>query len=449
MAFKGFRTSIIIRLCFIILAITGMVYFALVQQQWPTTIFIGVILLFLIIDLFRFVEQTNKKLTRFLESVKYSDFSTAFTTDNKLGKTFKGLNEAFNQVMEAFRSTRAEKEEHLNYLHTVVQHVGTGLLSFDTNGNIELMNTFARRYLGVPRLNNIKKLKDQDQVLYDILINLRPGRKALYQKNQNIQLSISTTNLKLRGKAIKLISLQNIRSELQQKEIESWQNLTRVLRHEIMNSMTPIASLTSTLNAIIKEDFQQNNEGFMVLQDTKTDLEEGLTTISSRSEALIRFVDAYRDYTNIPAPTIKQIQVKSLLEHVVQLMKSELDHHQLDLKISLKPEGMTIRADVELLEMVLINLLKNALEAVSEIHPPRLEVMAFIDGEQHTIIQVSDNGPGILPEALERIFIPFYTTKKSGSGIGLALSRQIMQLHQGSLEVHSEPNVKTTFSMIF
>jgi nitrogen fixation/metabolism regulation signal transduction histidine kinase len=407
------------------------------------------VIIFQLFDIIRYVEKTNRKLTRFLESIKYSDFSSGFAYDNKLGRSFRQLNKAFNEVLEAFRQARAEKEEHLNYLHTIVQHVSTGLISFDTEGNVGLINTTAKRFLQAPQIRNIAELKPIHPEIYRQLNELAPGNKALIRKSSDVSLAMHATELRMRGQTYKLVALQNIEAELQQKEVEAWQNLTRVLRHEIMNSITPIASLTETLNQILQEDLEKKNGGYYIEHESIEDLSDGLTTIENRSKGLIRFVDAYRDYTSIPKPKFSNVLIQKMFSHINNLLSAEMESLGIEFRISLTPENLEIFADRELIEMVLINLIKNAKESILQISEPILELRGRLDSDQRVIIEVKDNGPGIIAEAMDRIFIPFYSTKKNGSGIGLALSRQIMQMHNGSLRVKSEPDIYTIFTLHF
>jgi nitrogen fixation/metabolism regulation signal transduction histidine kinase len=451
MGFSNYRISVIIRVLLIFISTYLFIHLLGYENKYVSPLIIGVIIVIQLYDLFRYVETTNRKLTRFLESIKYSDFSSGFTYDNKLGRTFKELNKAFNDVLEAFRIARAEKEEHLNYLHTVVQHVSTGLLSFDHEGQIGIINTTAKRFLQTPQIRNLIELKPRNPELYKKLIAMKPGDKALIRNTNDISLAIHATELRLRGKTFKLIALQNIQTELQQKEIEAWQNLTRVLRHEIMNSITPIASLTETLNQILKEDIkkQDGTENFSLEEESVEDLRDGLNTIENRSKGLVRFVDAYRDYTTIPKPKFANISLSKLFDHINHLLGAEMKSLEIEFIISLTPEDLVITADKELIEMVIINLIKNAKEALVEKGEGKVELRGRIDTNRRAIIEVKDNGPGIIKEALDRIFIPFYSTKRDGSGIGLALSRQIMQLHHGSLTVKSEPDIYTIFTLQF
>ena len=407
-----------------------------------------VIVIFQLADIFRFVGQTNRKLTRFLESVKYSDFISGFTSDNKLGKSFKDLNIAFNEVLEAFRKARSEKEEHWQYLNSVVQQVRTGILSFDGHGNIQLINANAKKFIGSTAIRNIRELIQFNPRLYHALNSAGPGKSELYKGSNELHLTIQATALRIRGTDVKLITLQNIQPELQKQELEAWQNLTRVLRHEIMNSITPISSLTSTLREILDHEMERKNSHYELKEEGAEDLREGLSTIENRSKGLIKFIDAYREYTSLPKPKMSLVRLKDVVEKVAQLMKHELKKTNIEFRCECNSEYLTIQADVEMIEQVLINLLKNAIEALTETRNPQLELIGHYD-ESTIKIQVIDNGPGIIKEAVEHIFVPFYTTKRTGSGIGLSLSRQIMQMHNGSITVESEPDVRTAFTLRF
>lgn len=445
---NDFRSRVILRVAILGLALAFFIFMISRPNMLFAAILMGFIIVFQLLELFRFVSQTNRKLTRFLESVKYSDFISGFASDNKLGKSFKDLNIAFNEVLEAFRKARSEKEEHWQYLNTVVQQVRTGILSFDTQGKVQLMNMNARKFLDVQNLKTIHDLKEVNSKLYQTLINVQPGKGALYKDANQISLTIQATELRIRGNDVKLLTLQNIQPELQKQELEAWQNLTRVLRHEIMNSITPISSLTSTLKEILEHDLTQKEDHYELKQEGAEDLKEGLNTIENRSKGLIKFIDAYREYTSLPNPKIKMVKLKDLIEKVVMLMRQEMKKYNIDFKHECSSEYLTIQSDEEMIEQVLINLLKNAREATAGSPNPYIELIGKYDGS-HVKIQVTDNGSGIIPEAIEHIFVPFYTTKKSGSGIGLSLSRQIMQLHNGTLTVESEPAVKTIFTLRF
>lgn len=445
---KDFRSRVILRTIFLSLTMALALYMIGKTNMLFAAILTCLIIIFQIAEIFHFVSQTNRKLTRFLESVKYSDFLSGFTADNKLGKSFKDLNISFNEVLEAFRKARSEKEEHWQYLNTVVQQVRTGILSFDTDGTIQLINMNARKFINIQNIKNIDELKEVNYKLHYILTNTESGKSSLYKDATDFQLTIQATELRIRGADVKLLTMQNIQPELQKQELEAWQNLTRVLRHEIMNSITPISSLTSTLKDILEYDLTQKEDHYELKQEGAEDLKEGLSTIENRSKGLIKFIDAYREYTSLPNPKIKTILLKNLIEKVSMLMRQEMKNHQVDFHYACNSEYLTLQVDEEMIEQVLINLLKNSAEAVSHRENARIDLIGRYDGA-NIKIEIIDNGTGIIPEAIERIFVPFYTTKKTGSGIGLSLSRQIMQLHNGTLTVESEPDVKTIFTMKF
>ncbi|HEY3405047.1 MAG TPA: ATP-binding protein [Ohtaekwangia sp.] len=445
---RDFRARVILRV--VMLGFTLALFMFMITR--PNMLFAamltGVIIILQLTEIFRFVSQTNQKLTRFLESVKYSDFISGFTADNKLGKSFKDLNIAFNEVLEAFRKARSEKEEHWQYLNTVVQQVRTGILSYDEEGEVQLINTNAKRFIGINTIKNIRELINLNPKLYHAINSVEPGNSELYKGSNELHLTIQATELRIRGIDVKLITLQNIQSELQKQELEAWQNLTRVLRHEIMNSITPISSLTSTLREILDHDMVKKENDYELKGEAADDLKEGLSTIENRSKGLIKFIDAYREYTSLPKPKMVTVRLKDLIDHVAQLMKTELKKTKIDFHYECSSEYLTLQADLEMIEQVLINLLKNAIEALAETENPKLELIGRYD-ENVIKVEVIDNGSGIIKEALEHIFVPFYTTKRTGSGIGLSLSRQIMQMHNGSITVESEPDVRTIFTLRF
>lgn len=446
--FRDFRFRVGFRVALLGVIMSLFVYMINQPHMVFAAMLTGFIIIGQLVELYVFTSQTNRKLTRFLESVKYSDFISGFTADNKLGASFRDLNKEFNEVLEAFRKARSEKEEHWQYLNTVVQQVRTGILSFDPEGNVQLINANARRFMGVASIKNIEELRKKNPGLLQAIHDVGPGKSTLYKSNQETLLTIQATELRIRGNTMKLLTLQNIQSELQQQEIEAWQNLTRVLRHEIMNSITPISSLTSTLREILDHDMVKQNEHYELRDEGAEDLRDGLTTIENRSKGLIKFIDAYREYTSLPQPKLKTVKIHDFLERGCQLMRPDIKKTTVELSSHCESEFLTVQADEEMIEQVLINLIKNSVEALSDTPAGRISVVGYYTGMQVTI-DVTDNGPGIIQEAMTKVFVPFFTTKKTGSGIGLSLSRQIMQMHNGNLTVTSVPGVKTTFTMKF
>ncbi len=413
----------------------------------------GIVFLFAIAfqtyNLIQYGNTTNRKITKFLESIRFADFSSSFTKDSSLGKSFKEMNMSFNEVIEAFRKTRAEKEEQMLFLQIMIQHINTGIISFDHTGRIGVINGAAKQLLQIPQFKDINDLGKLSKEFLVKILHLKPGGSFAIKINSELHLNVQSASFKMGGNRWTLISFQNIKSELQKNELQAWQNLTKVLRHEIMNSMTPIASLANSLGIILEEDVEETSEALVIEKDSYLDLKEGLTTIEKRSSGLIHFVNAYRDYTNIPQPELRTFSVKLLFDNIGVLLKEDLASEGICLQCEILPIELELTADQDLIQMILINLVKNAKEALSKSERKEILMKAGLNNHSYPFIQIIDFGEGIVPEALERIFVPFYTTKKTGSGIGLAISRQIMNLHKGNLQVQSIPNEKTIFTLNF
>ena len=446
MVYKRFRIVLAGR----VLLLGGFIfllYFLILQTSYyAATLIVAALIVYQFTSLIAYVEKTNRDLTRFLDAIKYSDFSQTFAHTG-LGSSFTELKAAFNEVIEKFQKTRAAQEEHFRYLQTVVQHVGIGLIAFNSEGEVSLLNNAAKRLLNVSHLKNIKSLAGSSEKLVEALFRLTSGQKALIklkQHDQLMQLAVYATEFKLQHQRYTLVSLQNIGAELEEQEMEAWQKLIRVLTHEIMNSITPISSLASTANELLKDVVANGEAG-----DSLDDISNALQTIRNRSEGLSNFVDAYRNLTRIPRPNFQIFPIQGLFERITMLMRTQAAAGKVDLRSEIRPASLELTADPELVEQVLINLAFNAIQAVAEQLDARVILSARMDERGRVLIQVEDNGPGILPEVLDKIFIPFFTTKKGGSGIGLSLSRQIMRLHRGTISVQSEINTRTVFTLRF
>jgi signal transduction histidine kinase len=451
MVYNRFRLNCTVRIIILGLTILGFFFILFKTTLYAALFIVGVIIVYQTYALIHYVEKTNRDLTRFFTSIRYSDFSQTFK-DVRLGPSFDELRKAFTEVMNVFRKTRKEKEEHYRYLQTVVQHIGIGLIAYQPNGDVELINTAAKRLLGIPALKNIKLLETFSKPLVDTLFNIKPKGRALIKiENQNelLHLALYATEFKLRGQIFSLVSIQNIHSELEEREIEAWQKLIRVITHEIMNSITPISSLASTINEMLKENYQINTANQKIDAESLTDIHDAAQTIQKRSQGLLHFVDAYRNLTLIQKPNFQLFPVKELFDRVEKLMQANIKEKSIRLRIKVDPKSLELTADPELIEQVLINLLLNSLQSVGGLKKARIDLTSHLDGRGRILVQVKDTGPGIEEENLEKIFIPFFSTKDKGSGIGLSLSRQIMRLHHGSITVQSEPKMHTTFTLRF
>jgi nitrogen fixation/metabolism regulation signal transduction histidine kinase len=451
MVYKRFSLVIVVRTIFLCISVFGLFYLLTSTTLYATVFIVILIIIYQVYALIQFVQKTNKEIARFFNSIKYSDFSQSFRTNIK-GTAFEELSSAFSDVVEEFRKTRMEKEEHFRYLQTVVQHVGVGLLAFTDDGNVELINTAAKKLLRVHGLKNISELINFNRQLVEALNKIKAGDRILLKVSDNnelSQLSIYAAEFKLRNSRYKLVSISNIQNELEEKEMEAWQNLIRVLTHEIMNSVTPIVSLSSTASSLLKE-IENKIKKQPELDSTEfEDVTGALNTILKRSKGLLHFVDDYRNLTRIPAPNFQPVRMYSLFERIKKLFAEQLNDKKISFNIIIEPADLEVIADQDLIEQVLINLVLNSIKALPETTLPEIKLIGKFDNRGNIIIQVTDNGDGILENLQEKIFIPFYTTRKEGSGIGLSLSRQIMRAHKGGITVNSSPGKETIFTLRF
>jgi two-component system nitrogen regulation sensor histidine kinase NtrY len=461
MALKSFFLNTVIRV--ILITITCFIFVRIYQQLEREYIFslAGIILLILfqVILLTRFVNKTNRDLTRFLSAVKNED-STLVFDEIQDNLTYRYLYKSLNELKEVINSARADSVKKSLFLTNLVNHVGVGLIIFSSEGNVEMINHAARKILGVHSLNSIHDLqKGTDHDLPEILLRLKPGKPELvrfireYEENHEFgqiqKLLLKKDIIKSEEKIINLVSMQNIITELERNELDSWQKLIRVLTHEIMNSVSPVISLTKTIsNYFTRQDkitpiLPEAING-QIIEKTIS----GLDTIRDTGERLMDFVSKYRRLNQLPKPEFVQCTIISLFDSVKQLMSEGTDIKNITIDFEIDQPGLTLFADTKQLEHLLVNLIKNSVEAIGGAGNGKIMLRAF-KRDDDTFLQVEDNGPGIPGDIIDNIFIPFFTTKDTGSGIGLSLSRQIMLLHGGTISVHSVPGLKTVFTMQF
>jgi two-component system nitrogen regulation sensor histidine kinase NtrY len=456
MRFNNFKVILGVRIGLLVLTIFLLVNSFYVDSYGLTKILLILALGFEIQLLIKFLDKTNQELTGFLNSIKYDDFSHTYTT-KKTGGSQDLLYEEFNKVIKKFRSIRTEKESQYQYLRTIVQHVAIGIITFDKDGEVQIINAAAKNLLKIDLLKNVSHLNEVSENLVSSILDLRTGGRDLIKIERNgeeVQLSIYAIELVQMNKEFKLISIQNIKSELDEKEMDAWQNLIRVLTHEIMNSVTPISSLAATIEGELESRMKDGVVDVSTLNSEDfDDFYQSLKTIHNRSESLIKFVSDFRNLTRIPMPKPEEVEVCELLNHIVSLMKHDIKRSDIELTTYVEPKDLMLYVDKEQIEQVLINIVKNAIQALAS-HDEhegqkRLNINATINQDDKIQIGIKDNGPGIEEEALKKIFIPFFTTKKSGSGIGLSLSKQILRKHNAIITVNSEIEKGAEFLLKF
>lgn len=446
----NWKSPVVPRVAFLAASIFLFSFFAFSDGNWLYSLLFLAVSAYQVKVLIEFLDRSNENIASFLDSIQFDDLSYSFKTESS-DPAVKRLHKELNEAMLKLRSSRREKDSEFLFFKNIVMHVGIGLIVFKEDGNIEIFNSAARKLLKMNRAEKIRDLAGVSEMLVDVFEKLKTGGRELVRAKigeELVQLSVYAIELTLRGENVKLISIQNIQSELEEKEMEAWQNLVRVLTHEIMNSVTPISSLAGIVEEELKP-YVKEDDHEPLSKEQLGDIHLSLQTISKRSDGLIHFVKEFRSLTSIPRPRPAEINVRSLLEELTVLHKRELTDHNIQLSISVYPEDLTISADKNMIEQVLINLLRNAMQAFEEQTNRSIEIRAFVNEKSRAVIAVKDNGTGIDSEAMEKIFIPFFTTKKTGSGIGLSLSRQIMRQHQGTLTVKSTVGKGTEFFMRF
>lgn len=451
MNFSNYRIQLLLRVALLALTIYFFARINFNPLYIVTSIALGVAILVQVWLLVLYQDRTNKQFLRFLNSVKYDDFTELFKV-NREGKQQQELAKKLNEVMHKFRDVRAEKEANLQYFEMIVQHIGIGIISYKPDGTIMLLNHAAKKLLRVGQLQQVHELeKESPELAQALQLTEHNGKTLVALKHgaDQVNLAVHVMELSMLGERIRLASLQNIQRELEEKEMEAWHNLIKVLTHEIMNSVTPIASLSASAYEEINSYTDTESEEITMLKDELVDVGLCLHTISRRSDGLIKFVNDFRNLTAISVPKISRFSVNEMLMEMKTLMREQVAQKHVRIKVDVPQDRLLLSADRSMIEQVLINLIKNASEAVQEQPEPKIVLRAYLDERSRISIEVEDNGSGMTQEALTKIFIPFYSTKKSGSGIGLSLSRQIMRLHKGSISVQSELGKGTRFILRF
>jgi nitrogen fixation/metabolism regulation signal transduction histidine kinase len=451
MVYSNYKFNIIIRVVVLALSILLLANLLATDSLLLTVGLVSILAVIQVISLIRFIDKNNVEINSFFETLKTQDLLNPQFNPGE-GEYYNTLVEHYYEILNKLKASDTDKDAKYQYLKTIVQHVGIGIITFNKAGEVQIINTAAKRLFRITHINNIRELRKISESLVNSFEMLKTGGRDLIKiinNEETVQLAVFAIELTLKDEEFKLVSVQNIQSELEENEMEAWQKLVRVLTHEIMNSVTPISSLANTLEEDIKYRIDGNGKEKELSKEDLEDLHLAIKTILKRSEGLVRFVTDFRSLTHIPKTKFAEVAISDLFEHIELLMKHELDANHIVYKRSIKPSDLKIKIDQELIEQVLINLIKNAIQALREETEKYVELSAFLKDNKHIIISVKDNGPGIDEEAQSKIFIPFYTTKKSGSGIGLSLSKQIMRQHLGTISVKSKLNEGTEFVLRF
>jgi nitrogen fixation/metabolism regulation signal transduction histidine kinase len=398
----------------------------------------------------RFVNRTNTELTRFLESIHYDDFTRSFAIGH-LSESFADLEAAFEDVMERFRSVRTDREAQRRYLETLIEHVPVAIIAVHDGGAVSMLNNAARRLLDTAAETTVAGLDRYGAGFQQDISRAAAGDRTLTRAQIDgieRQLILSTTQITIGGGVRRLISLQDIQTELDATELSAWQDMVRVLSHEIGNSITPIASLARTADDIVV-DLRQRIDDRGEIADLISDIHDAIDTITRRSEGLMRFVKSYRELTRLPPPKKRQISLRSYFARLERLLAAEWSDRGVTLHMSTPAEGLAIAADESLLDQAIINVVRNAADAASAAGDPQVWLEARLSERGRPVIEIADNGAGFDAEVAEKIFLPFFTTKAEGSGIGLSLARQVMLLHRGAISARPREGGGALFQLSF
>jgi len=447
---KKLYINIIIRVSFIVILSILLGYLIFKDQSLRFSIICLATIIILTTSLISYLNRTNRNIRFFFDSVRNDDSNLTFPVDNKSG-SLKELHLSMNSVNHQIQQLKIENRQQEQYFQKILELLATGIITYDNKGFIHHANSAAKRLLSTEVLTHLQQLERIDRKLYSTISNIKPFERRLVAVNTNqgeIQLLLKSTSFGRDENELIILSVQDIKHELDEKEVDSWMRLIRVLMHEIMNSITPITSLSESLSNI----YHHGKKPLVpekVTEKTITTTVQGLNVIKEQGKSLMAFVESYRKLTRIPKPDLKPFKVSELFSRVRILADSLDKGDDTEISFQLNDPDLEIFADENLISLVLINLIKNAVEANENNTDCKIEVLSGLDFNNQPEICVTDNGPGISAENLEEIFIPFFTTRENGSGIGLSISKQIMGAHGGSLKVRSVPNKETVFRMSF
>jgi len=446
MKFKKFEWALSVRILLLLAVMSGIAYL-LMKAQYPIAALGCGLIIFQVFDLFRFTNKSNEELQQFVESVHYRDFSRRFDEKNA-PVSLQPMRKGFNEITTTFKTITKEKETQFVYLQKILELVDTGILSYEhATGDVMWMNEALKQMLQVPYIKTLQSLQKRDEAMYHDILAVNPGEKKVITMRgdkSSMKVLLSATAFQTDNKKYKLIAFQNINEALEETESKAWQKLLNVMTHEIMNSVAPISSLADTLKNRLQLAVSDLNKTGPI-----DDLEIGIETIKRRSEGLLKFAETYRNLNKITKLTLQQVYVRDMFETLHHLMQPTFDKKNIELEIILKDPDLMLHADVNLIEQVLINLVVNAAEAVKDRPEARIQLSSYITPANKVVIKIADNGVGMPEELIEKIFIPFFSTRKTGSGIGLSLCKQIMMLHKGTLQVQSKEGEGSAFLLLF
>lgn len=446
MTFSKLKWLILFRVALLLAILIVAAYLVMTRKYLALTIAV-VVIIFFVADMYRFQLKVHKEFNQFVDSVRYRDFSLSFNEKN-LPAEIEEVRKGFNEINSTLRNISKEKETQHQYLQSILELIETGILSYEEeSGEVLWMNEALKKMMRIPYLKRVQSIQPRFDALYKAIVSLKYNEQKLVTldlDNTSFKVLLAASIFQTEGKKYKLVAFQNVNEVVEETEAKAWQKLLSVMTHEIMNSIAPISSLAETLGKRL-HDFSYDTEE----PDQFEDLKVGIETIKRRSEGLQKFAETYRSLSKINTLNLEKVYVNDMFYNLQQLMRPTLQQKNIELQITVKEPELFLQADASLMEQVFINLLVNAIDAVKEAEKPFIHLWADGSANRKTILKVSDNGAGMKDDVLENIFIPFFTTKKNGSGIGLSLCKQIVMLHHGTIQAQSIRGQGTVFSIQF
>ena len=450
MIFKRFVVALIARLLLAGAGTTLVIWLFLIPGYHISMAIAAGVLALLIAELWRYVSRTNREVARFLDAARYADYSQRFDFEGQ-GAGYNALGEAFTDILGRMRERSTDQESALRRATALIEHIPVPLLTLHADESITLQNNAARRLFGAEHVTHLKDLRRFGVSFAESVATAVPGVRQLVTfsvEGIEYKLTLATTELVISGMRERLVSLQDIQSELDATQAEAWEDLVRVLTHEIMNSITPVTSLARTATDVVGDLVERVNGGESIEEDLG-DLQDAIGTVARRSDSLMQFVDSYRQITRLAPPEKKRIRIADLFETAVRLAKAECPRADVEFAIEISPGELDVYADRDLLEPVLINLLRNAWQATALVDQAQVALRGRLNRRHNVVLEIVDNGEGVPANVANKIFVPFFTTKENGSGVGLALARQVMIAHGGFVRVNPNDSGGATFSLTF
>ncbi|KAA2219603.1 sensor histidine kinase [Maribacter flavus] len=447
MVSRNIYLQLVLRIVFIVLTVVISTYLFFKESY----VGCGIGILIIIAQtsaLINYVNQTNRKIAYFFDAIKNEDFTLRFPEKLSV-KSLEELNHSLNMLNNMIQDIHLKKQAQEQYYQEILRQADIGIFTINPKGHILFANPTVQELLNYRPLNHIKQLNQVDQELYQLFQKLEPFENRIYQlgnERGKQDLSIKCTPLTIEGQDLLLVVVHDIHRELDEKETDSWVKLIRVLTHEIMNTITPITSISESILKYFKKG-SSNTHPTEFSKDQIKNTAKGLEVIKDQGNDLMSFVQSYRKFLSVPEPEKELVSAKKLLERVKLLLEEQTDENPVKIEIGVHPKELELYIDSQQISQVLLNLGKNAKQSLEGQENGRIKFICGINEMNKKFIQVWDNGVGIPPELLNEIFVPFFTTKNSGTGIGLSLSKQIMRLHGGSIQVLSDEN--TVFTLIF